>query len=172
VAFLRLRENMKKLADQSDAELIEALGAARILRLAGSVRGRRQTPHAGPGAPQRPTNCPVCDKLQPSAAAAKAHCAGKRRAKAGGKQMPQVRPIRYRSDQAVPLRLLKRRLILETVAPKPNVNRTLTERPAAKSEIGSKKMVQVGAGKTRKSPSGMIPQGAELRAGGIHSPQR
>jgi len=65
---------MKELADLSDDEIVVALGAKRLFRLVGSIRGRLQTPHAGQGAPCRPTECARCGMLQPSAGLAKAHC--------------------------------------------------------------------------------------------------
>jgi hypothetical protein len=74
-----------ELTDYTGAELVAALGAGRILRLAGSIRGKRQTPHAGHGgsAPKsntnarKPTPCSRCHEIQLSAGAARAHCKGK-----------------------------------------------------------------------------------------------
>ena len=49
-----------------------------IRRLYHSYRGRRQTPHAGPGRPPTPTPCPQCGAMCPSASEARRHCTGSR----------------------------------------------------------------------------------------------
>jgi len=42
-----------------------------------SLVASRQRPHAGPGRPPKPTPCPRCGAMAPSASAALAHCRGR-----------------------------------------------------------------------------------------------
>lgn len=52
------------------------LTEAQIKRIWASYTGSKQTPHAGPGRPSKPTLCPKCGKECASARVALAHCSG------------------------------------------------------------------------------------------------